>query len=335
MLERIFPKLSDMGRGGDCLADWRRLRRAAHPDVFATYFQFALDEDQLSRRSVLAFLEKLADQQALEEELLRAVDDKRSDGSSKAKDYLAHVLDFDAEINHDRAKGLLRSIANIGDRLIIPNDEARSFFSIRSMWRLTWVLQHALERIDTDQREVELVAAFRDGLAITFQCSAIHAITDCKEKAVRHGPAAVLTAISQETVTELKAIVIARISDFANDGSLLRVPELVSVLIRWKTWTSAELPRQWVAPRLAGLQDTIRFIAAFLQESTSQTMGDPAVRITHSINLKLMSEFASLDAVAKALAGATEADFEEQVHKLAFDVFNRQYPEFLDGTSDE
>jgi predicted KAP-like P-loop ATPase len=335
MLERLFPKLSDVGRSGDCLADWRRLRRAAHPDVFATYFQFALDEDQLSRRSVLAFLEKLADQQALEEELLDAIEDKRSDGSSKAKDYLAHVLDFDTEIDHDRAKGLLRSIANIGDRMIIPSDEKGGFFSIRSMWRLTWVFQHALERIDAGQREAELVAAFRDGQAITFQCAAIHAIADCKEKAVRHGPAAVLTAVSQETVTELKAIVVARISEFAIDGSLLRVPELVSVLLRWKSWASAESPRQWVAALLADLQDTIRFIAAFLQESRLQTMGDPAVRITHSLNFELMSEFASLDAVAETLAVATEADFEDQDYILAFDVFNRQYPAFRDDTSDE
>jgi predicted KAP-like P-loop ATPase len=335
MLERIFPKLSDVGRSGDCLAGWRRLRRAAHPDIFATYFQFALDADQLSRGSVLAFLEKLADQQALEQELLSAIDDKRSDGSSKAKDYLAQVLDFDTEIDYNRARGLLRAIANIGDRMIIPGDETGGFFSVRSMWRLTWVLQHALVRIAPDQRDAELVGAFREGKAVTFQCSTIHAIEDCKEKAVRHGPAAVLTAISQEAVTDLKAIVVARISVFANDGSLLRVPELASVLIRWKTWASADVARRWVAALLVSLQDTIRFVAAFLQESRSQTMGDPAVRITRSINFELLSEFVSPDAVAETLAGATEADFDESTLKLTFDVFHRQYPAFRDGASEE
>lgn len=335
MLERMFPRLSDMGRGADCLSEWRRLRRAAHPDVFATFFQFTLGADKLSRRSMLTFLERLADQSALEHELLDAVDKKRSDGSSKAKEYLTHVVDFDIEIDSPRARGLLRAILNIGDRLIVPGDETGGFFSANTMWRLLWVFQHALQRIGADQRDTELLAAFRDGQAVAFQCSTIHAIEKSKQDAVQHGPSAVLASIAQDSITELKTIVVARISRQVDEGTLLRVPELPSVLLRWKNSASLQVVQQWVVALLANRRDTVSFITTFLRASRSQTVGDPAVRISHSVDLDLMSEFASLAAVHATLAGVTEADMEDEDQRIAVGTFNRQYLELRDSAPNE
>lgn len=332
MLERIFPRLDNMGRGTEFLSKWRRLRRAASPEVFQNYFAFTIDADQLSRRAIIVFIDELSDQEQTQRTILAAIEDKRADGSSKAKDYLANLLDFEDEIDSTRAANLLRVIGQIADQLILRSDETGGFFSIRSSWRILWVMQHALARIPVEERDAILISAFKEGRALTFLCAAILAIQSTHEKPVEYGPAAVLTKIKPEAVEELKQIALARIKEATAANRLIDVPELPSVLIRWRDWGDPSEPQEWADGLISDKNSLIRLLVAFLSESRSTVMGDPVGRIKHSLNLKLLAEFIDLEKAAALLGQPGEEEQTDEESRLAIRTFSQQYLLFKEGS---
>lgn len=331
MMERIFPRLDSMGRGSEFLKEWRRLRRAAHPDVFPSYFQFTVDSDQLSRQAIASFIEGLVDQEKTQQTLLDAIKEKRADGSSKAKEYLAHLLDFDEEIDPHRAANLLKAICQIGDRLLLRSDETGGFFTVPNTWRLSWVMQHALARIPAVERDAQLVSAFKEGWALTFLCSAIISILSTHEKPVEYGPAAVLTKIKPETVEELKQLGLARIKEVAETNQLIETPELPAVLIRWRDWGTPEEPRKWAENFTSDKIALVRLLAKFLSQTRSTTLGDAVGRIDHTLNFKLLADFIDLERAAILIGEFGKEDQLDDERRLVVTTFNAQYPVFKQG----
>jgi diguanylate cyclase (GGDEF)-like protein len=298
------------------------------------------------KQAMSEFIAHLTDQGPAAETPLSATSPRHADAMSNAKDYLDALLDSDDEIDEERASAVLNELGRIGDNLINAADESTGFFVVRSSWRLIWALQHVLGRIRPELRDEKLIAAFREGSALTFLCSVIQAIETCHEAPVSHGPAAVLTPIRTETVETLKQLVIARIHEFKEDGILLDAPELPFILIRWKQWESPEAAAQWVGSLLTDRTQLLRLIPGFLTQGRAHPTEDSlgrGGRTGHSLNLKLMAEFIDLDKVAATLggrrqedrlgsadsAGAEAANKYEQ--SVVISTFNAQYPLFKQG----
>ncbi|MGZ4993186.1 MAG: KAP family P-loop NTPase fold protein, partial [Methylobacter sp.] len=331
MMERIFPKLDNMGRGNEFLNNWRRLRRAAHPDVFSCYFQFAVNSDQLSRQSITTFIERLIDPEETQETLLKAVKEKRTDGSSMAKEYLDYLLDYDTEIDPVRAFNMLKVLGQIGDKLMLRSDETGGFFTIRSHWRLNWAMQHALTRIHEHDRDVKLVSAFKEGAGLTFLCHAIFSIQSTQQEPVKHGRATVLTKIKPETVVDLKQLALSRIHEFVAENQLLDVPELPFVLYRWQDWEGPEASRRWAKSLVADKKMLLQFLVAFLAQSRSQAFGDSVACVHHSLNFKNLADFVDLEEVAAVLGQIGKDEQLEVECQLVVTSFNEQYPYFQQG----
>jgi predicted KAP-like P-loop ATPase len=332
MMERIFPRLDNMGRDAEFESEWRKVRRAASPEMFPNYFQFAVGADRLSCNSMIPFIEGLADQDETEATLLDAVRAKRSDGSSEARDYLEYFRDYANEIDPSRAINMLRVLAKIGDRLIVKGDEPHVGVSLPVSVRLGWVMQYALTRIPEHQRDGELIASFRAGGAMTYLCEAISMIESCHQKPVTYGPAATLTALKPATIIELKAIAIAWIELAAVAGHLITAPEMVSLLIRWRDWRSIDAPRTWIAENiLPDRKKLLCFLEHFLRSSTTTAIGDLVGRVSYSLGLKFLSDFIDLAEVDGRLAQVVKGERLTDSQKLVIATFQRQYKIFTKG----
>ena len=331
MMERLFPKIDNMGRGSDFLKDWRRLGRVAHPDVFPSYFQFTIDSDRLSRHEIATFIDGLTDQKQTQKTLLDAINVKRADGASMAKEYLDRVLDCEEEIDPGRASNLLITLNQIGDNLIIQGDEAGGLFAVPCTWRLLWVMQHALARIPEGERDALLISAFKDGQSVTFLTMAISAIEDAHKTPKDHGPSAVLTTIKKETVVDLKLLAVERINAFAQNGSLIDTPNLLSVLFRWKDWGTPDDPRRWVAGFVFDKEKLARLLSTFLSETKIQTFGDAVGRIRHTLNLKNLGDFLDLDKAAELFDQYRADEPSDERLRLTWATFNRQYSIYTAG----
>ncbi|MHB1643722.1 MAG: KAP family P-loop NTPase fold protein [Acidithiobacillus sp.] len=331
MMERIFPRLSNMGHQAEILTEWSRNLRAAHPDVFPAYFRFAINEDRLSRRTMRLFVLGMDDVDATAKILLAAAKERMSDGTSKARAYLDRLQDFEEDLNEDRAANLLMVLGRIGDSLFIPEDETGGFITIRNSWRLMWAMQRALGRLPEGRRDALLIASAKDGEALTYLCDAIHVLESAQEKPVDHGPAAPLSRMGKGTVAELKGIALDRIRRFAEEDHLADAPELPSVLIKWKDWAGAEEVRTWMTEAAKDIHRLFRVLDKFMTHVKSQSMGDSVGRERPTLGLKLLAEFADLEAVANALSGLqTEAAIHPR-QALILDTFAKQYGVFKEG----
>ena len=331
MMARIFPKLDNYGRGLGFLREWRRLRRVAHPDIFPTYFGFSVGMDQLSRRAMMEFIDELSDSEATERTLLEAVRTKRSDRSSMAKEYLEHLVDYDKEIDPERATNLLNVLGRIGDDLIVRADETGGLFSLPPVLRLNWAMTHALERLPEEYRDPRLIASFEDGLSITYLCHAILTIEDAREKGIAHGSAAALADVDADTVATLKDIALRRIQRLASDGRLLDVPELLCVLIRWREWGGEAAVREWAQGISADPMNLLKFMGAFLSQSKSHRVGDVVGSIRHTVQLKWMAEFIELQKAAEQIDKLEQGKGIDPEFTLVVETFRRQYEVFRQG----
>ncbi|MGY8625805.1 KAP family P-loop NTPase fold protein [Chromobacterium violaceum] len=331
MLERIFPRLDSTGHGSGFLNEWRKLRRAASPDVFSCYFAFAIDADQLSRQAMTTFIQGLENQERTQLTLLDAANEKRRDGTSKAKDYLSFLLDFKEEIDPTRAANLLKAIGQVADHLVLKSDEVGGFFSFPSAWRIIWAVQHALSRMADDERDAQLIASFREGRSLTFLCLLTNAIVQAHEKPVEHGPSAVLTTLKPETVESLKRLAITRIREATAANMLLAVPELPAILYRWRDWGEPAESWVWAMGLMQDKLVFVRLLTAFLSEVRSVSMGDAVGRTHATLNLKNLSDFLDLEKAAEVIGQIEPDDPLDDKQQLAVSTFLRQYPSFKEG----
>ena len=332
MMERLFPKISRMGYSAEWLSSWRKDRHICHPDVFPIYFEFNVSSQRLSKEEISELINKVDDGESAEKILLNAVNIKRPDGSSKAKEYLEQVLDYDKEITPPKATAFVNVLGKIGDQLIIDADEIGGFLAIRSTWRLLWVLLHALDRIDEAKRTETIVDAFRAGSSITLLCCVIAEIEKCREKQVEHGNSAIFAKMPLGVVSTLKEIGTQRIRQFAADLSLLKTPELPSVLLRWKDWLGVEESSKWVKGCLDNFDHLFSLLYAFIGRTKSQSMGDAVGKIRFTLNLKLLSEFIDLNLINEALTLSVEGRNLTDEQKLVITTFTREYGLIKQGT---
>jgi predicted KAP-like P-loop ATPase len=152
LLERIFPKIGQMGYGADWLAQWRRGLRACHPDVFPTYFRMTVPPGTVRRSEMLALLSLAEAPAALGEALVQATSVQRPDGLSKARALLERLMDHvEKDIPDEHISVFIGVLFNIGDSLVLDSDE-RGSFDFGNESRITRVVYHLLKRVDGTQR---------------------------------------------------------------------------------------------------------------------------------------------------------------------------------------
>lgn len=328
MLEEIFPRLSRFGHSGSYRNSWRRTRRAASADAFPTYFSFTLDSENMGKQERDDFVNQLSDKVLTQQTLLEATRIKRLDGSSKAKEYLETLLDYDEEIDAQRAANTLQVLANIGDNLALPEDEARAF-ALPALWRVSNALQHVLARIP-DEREKFLIDAFSNGTALALHVFLVRAIKSAKDENVEHGPSAVLAELSEETVEQLQASGIEKIRRSAANGTLLNSEKLASILYFWSTYASADEPKAWLQEMLKDKSRLPLILKAFVSDVYS------SVGVSHRINFANLSEFLDLELIAPISAELGVSDvFNSDREREAVLAFNSQYSRFKNGEDSE
>ncbi len=82
-----------MGYGSEWLNEWRRELRACHPDVFPIYFRLTVPLGAVRRNEIMALLRLAASPTDFGDALVRAKEEKRRDGLSKARVLLERLMD--------------------------------------------------------------------------------------------------------------------------------------------------------------------------------------------------------------------------------------------------
>jgi len=295
LLERIFPKIGQMGYGADWLTEWRRNLRACHPDVFPIYFRLTIPPGAIRRNEMMALLSLAASPADFGDALVRAKAERRPDGLSKARALLERLMDHvEKDIPDVHISSIIQALFDVGDALIDPVDE-RAMFDFGNVSRASRPAYHLLKRVPTDRRVDVLEASIRAGSAVAVQSWLLRALDEEVTKAKDSNEATLLAA---DEITRLKAAWLDRVRALSGEASFVDHPELPRLLATWKRWADGTEVRAWCDRVTASDEGLLILLPKFLQHTRSQTMGDWAVRLQPRLDPRWLESY--IDTVASA-----------------------------------
>ncbi|TEE99831.1 KAP family P-loop NTPase fold protein [Pseudomonas aeruginosa] len=302
LLERIFPKISQMGYGSEWLNEWRRKLRASHPDVFPIYFRLTVPLGAVRRNEIMALLSLAASPTDFGDALVRAKEEKRPDGLSKARVLLERLMDHvEKDIPDEHIPLVIQAIFNIGDSLIDPADE-RGAFDFGNISRASRPVYHLLKRLPADQRASVLEAAIKSGSAVAVQAWLLRALDDETTKAKKTNET---TLLSADEVSSLKVAWLDRVRVLSGEAEFIEHPELPRLLAVWRQWGDGSEVRTWCDCTTASDDGLLALLSKFLQHTRSQTVGDWAVRLQPRLNPTWLESYLDTAACAERLAQLT------------------------------
>jgi predicted KAP-like P-loop ATPase len=139
--------------------------------------------------------------------------------------------------------------------------------------------------------------------------------------------------VSQDAAHELQAICLTKIRAAANSGALAGHAQLASILYRWRDWSSIDEPRAWVETLTQSDEGVLALLVAFLQISTSQTIGDHAATSRWSIRLDSLEPLTDIGALEKRVNALTAGEFSEK-QREAINQFQKSVKRRKQGKPD-
>lgn len=322
LLERIFPKIGQMGYGADWLAQWRKALRACHPDAFPTYFRMTVPPGTVRRSEMLALLSLAETPAALGEALVQATREQRPDGLSKARALLERLMDHVAEdIPDAHIPVFIGVLLDIGDSLVLDSDE-RGSFDFGNESRVTRVVYHLLKRVDRMQRHALLKFAIAQGRALGMQRYLIAALFDEAKKEAESGEEALVDA---STLDDLKAYWLDGLKTKLSQNELLTHLKLARLLAAWCLWGDPAEAKTWCEAATSSDDGLLAFLPKFCSHTRSQTMGDWAVRLQPRLNPTWLERYVDTTACAQRLMALQQAGSVSDSARESVDQFLKEF----------
>lgn len=232
---RLFPKvakyLGDNFVESDDEGHWRKELRSCSPDCFGVYFQFGIPVGHVTK----AELDRLISCESPEEIsqlLLETRDEVMPDGHSKARDILQRLRDYE-DIAPANAAMLVRAVIASADRLLRREDEQGGFFSMPNRWRVLGLVTQLLERLDVEARHALLSELANDSPGLWGVVGLVDMALQSQREPSK-APKALL-GLDPQLLANLASTVGKRLDD-APINSVLPLPELDHLILRWKDW---------------------------------------------------------------------------------------------------
>lgn len=322
LLERIFPKIGQMGYGADWLAQWRRSLRACHPDVFPTYFRMTVPPGAVRRSEMLALLNLAETPAALGDALIQATSEKRPDGLSKARALLERLMDHvEEDIPDAHIPVFLNVLLDMGDSLVLVSDE-RGSFDFGNESRVTRVVYHLLKRVDRAQRHELLRTTIDQGRALGVQRYLIAALSDEVKKYAENGEEAL---VDTTTLNDLKACWLNGLKTKLSQSELLAHSQLARLLAAWCQWGDPAEVKEWCEVATSTNDGLLAFLLKFYSHTRSQTMGDWAVSIQPRLNPAWLERYLNSEVCSQRL---TELQKSDAVPDIAREAVGQYLKEF-------
>jgi len=332
LLERIFPKIGQMGYGADWLAQWRRSLRACHPDVFPTYFRMTVPPGAVRRSEMLALLSLAETPAALGDALVQATSVKRPDGLSKARALLERLMDHvEEDIPDAHIPVFITVLLDIGDSLVLDSDE-RGSFDFGNASRVTRVVYHLLKRVDLTQRHDLLKRAIEQGRAIGVQRYLVAALFDKIKNESESGEEAFVDAT---TLDDLKACWLNGLKTKLSESELLAHSQLARLLAAWCVWGDQAEAKAWCEAATSTNDGLLTFLTKFCSYTRSQTVGDWAVRLQPRLNPASLERYIDSVACAQRLIDLRQTGVVPDMAREAVDQFLKEFEMLKAGKNPE
>lgn len=278
-LMRLFPRLQSVWLNMHYPDDkeWSQQRRACSAVHFDTYFRFSLSPHTIRLSEIQAFVNRADDREYVRSQFLEALGKEQADGRTKVSFLLDEMNCHSESIPVDKVGQFLGALYSIADDLNVEADEERGFAQTNNRLRLHWLTRALLwDRTELAERSAILLHACEEAALawlVDISASAYHDYHPREEGAEVSPPEKCLMTEGDAKIARDQAL--SRVRDAANDGTLLNVKGLASVLFRWHEMVGGEAEeiREFCGTALDTDQGVAILARAFLDQTYSHAMG--------------------------------------------------------------
>nr|WP_320142311.1 P-loop NTPase fold protein [uncultured Cohaesibacter sp.] len=276
-LQRIFPRLENMGYTGEWTREWSAERRICIETHFDTYFRLSLSDEVLSAAQIDELIDKAEDRDFIQSAFRKASQVERRTGQSMVPVYLDELTTNGARVEKAKVQPLICALFEIHDEIDQKGDAERGFMAMaNTSLRYHWLIRRLTrDRFTIQERSDLYLVATRNaalGWLVDFVSSAKG------DYQVREGrqPTREEDCLTTEAVLPaLTNRALGAIRSAAANGTLLGHPDLLYILYRWIDFMDNDPSevRAWTNALLLDPKGLVSLAQAMTGESWSMGMG--------------------------------------------------------------
>jgi predicted KAP-like P-loop ATPase len=331
LLRRVFPKLQSVwgntNYGSDWEADWRKQRRLCSAEKFPIYFRLAVPQGDLSDAEMRSIIQSDTEVKSFEEKLVKLSKEKRPDGRTRVSVFLERLEDYtSSEIRSDSIPSIVQALLNVGDTLLIVDDERQGMFDFGNRMRIGRIIWQLLKRLERSERFELLKTAITQARSISITKSEVVVLAQQHGKYGGEGATPENERIlSEEQVPVLERIVLDKVRSAAEQGTLLETPSLASVLHAWRGWAGEEEPRSWVEHIIEDEHSLVKLLTAFLNKSFAHTFGDTVGRTAYRLDPKSLEPFLQPSQIIDRIRSIVQTNSLDDKGQIALKQFIKEF----------
>lgn len=297
VLSELFPVLEIVTRNtyhtrSNWAKSWKRARRVCDPEFFDRFFQVCLPDGQVSESAIREFIAVASDYSAMSDQLQKWSQAgvlepalarlEAEDGLTKIADPVPFVC------------ALLDSLENAGRKPVgmIEWDVA----NYAACWARD-ILKRTKDPATRDMLARRFVEKSKALFPVVNMCRFILPPKPGEKDEEDE------KLITPDTAAAIRATIGARMQKWADNDRLLNHPRISRLYWSWINFSEADA-LAWARQQLKSPLSAIALLAAFVGESSSQTIGSYHVRKQKNLNLKSLEEIAPLSNWDRAFAKA-------------------------------
>ncbi len=302
MLTRLFPKwkmsFENYSYGFEFLSIWRKELKICSPDIFPVFFKFCLPQGQILNTEMQSILSSVNNVEVFSRNLIELSKRHRTDGSTMLSVFLERLEDYTKEdIGKCYIKNILQAFFNIGDKLLLPEDNTNSFFSYDNDTRIGRIFFQLLKRFDSHNERFEILQeVFTNGQSLSIIASKVlvlgqqHGKYGGKEKNNENDQ-----LVTNEQLEKLEKIAVTKIKIAASVNEILKTPLLSRLFYIWQELEGKDAPKNWIlkSNTLTNDENIAIILSAFLSKTKSQSVDDVVMKTRWRLPFRIIEPYIS------------------------------------------
>jgi predicted KAP-like P-loop ATPase len=275
-LQRLFPRLEEMGYGAESESGWNMERRVCVEQHFDTYFRLSLGEGALPIAQIGDLTKRAGQPDFIDPAFRRAAATIRRNGKSMVPVYLDELTTHAQRVDRESVLPLLIKLFEIFDEINLERDDERGFFAVaNTTLRYHWLIRRLTDQRFTIKERTELYLSALEsaslGWLVDFTRSAWGDYHNRSDGPKREEDC----LITEEALPELVERALSEIRLAAQAGTLIEHPNLLSILCRWRDFcdNDATEARAWTDRLLNDDRALVILAKRFTGESWSHSAG--------------------------------------------------------------
>lgn len=337
-LQRLFPRLENMGYGSDWISEWSSERRVCVETHFDTYFRLSLSDEVLSAQQIDELIENANDENFIKTAFRKAAKVERRTGKSMIPVYLDELTTHGRRIDKLKVEPLLSTLFELHDEIDQERDAEKGMWAIaNTSLRFHWLIRRLTRDRFTIGERTELYMKSTERAALGWLVDFVSsARDDYREREGRQPTREEDCLTTEAALPKLTERALNSIRSAAATGTLLSHRDLLYILHRWADFmeNDASEVRAWTDALLKDPKGLVALAQAMTGESWSAGMGgfgslgDRVSRRSVTAQIREDTDIIDASAFREALTnvrdkGEVSAE-EREIVRVFLDAWDRQ-----------